>query len=143
MATRTKMATAATTTTDLLEALPAEAHPQAECRAMGQVFDRIGDKWTIMAVGALSHGPMRFNALLRRIGGVSHRMLTLTLRGLERDGLVKRTAFATIPPRVDYELTPLGHSLIEPLAALAQWGQDHRPEIEQARVAFDQRVPGE
>ena len=139
----TKTATAAASATDLLEALPAEAHPQADCRAMGQVLDRIGDKWTIMTVGALSHGPMRFNALLRRIGGVSHRMLTLTLRGLERDGLVKRTAFATIPPRVDYELTPLGHSLIEPLAALAQWGQDHRPEIEQARVAFDQRIPVE
>jgi DNA-binding HxlR family transcriptional regulator len=138
MATATKTATA----TEVLEALPAEAHPHADCRAMGQVLDRIGDKWTIMAVGALSHGPMRFNALLRRIGGVSHRMLTLTLRGLERDGLVKRTAYPTIPPRVDYELTPLGHSLIAPLAALAQWGQDHRPEIERARAAFDQRAPG-
>lgn len=117
-----------------------EVHPAADCRAMGQVLDRIGDKWTIMVVGALSHGPMRFNALMRRIGGVSHRMLTLTLRRLERDGLVKRTAFATIPPRVDYELTPLAHSLIEPLAALAQWGEDHRAEIEQARAEFDQRT---
>ena len=143
MATRTKTVTAAAPATDLLEVVPAEAHPQAECRAMGQVFDRIGDKWTIMAVGALSHGPMRFNALLRRIGGVSHRMLTLTLRGLERDGLVKRTAFATIPPRVDYELTPLGHSLIGPLSTLSQWGRDHRAEIEQARTEFDQRAPGE
>lgn len=141
MATRTT-ATAATTATDLLETPPAGAHPHADCRAMGQVLDRIGDKWTIMAVGALSHGPMRFNALLRRIGGVSHRMLTLTLRGLERDGLVKRTAFATIPPRVDYELTPLGHSLIEPLATLAQWGQDHRTEIERARNAFDNGAAG-
>lgn len=117
-----------------------EAHPAADCRAMGQVLDRIGDKWTIMVVGALSHGPMRFNALMRRIGGVSHRMLTLTLRRLERDGLVKRTAFPTIPPRVDYELTPLAHSLIEPLAALAQWGMDHRAEIEQARVDFEKRT---
>ena len=123
-----------------LDALPEVAHPQADCRAMGQVLDRIGDKWTIMAVGALSHGPLRFNALLRRIGGVSHRMLTLTLRGLERDGLVKRTAFATIPPRVDYEHTPLGHSLIEPLRALADWGQDHRAEIERARAAYDERA---
>jgi DNA-binding HxlR family transcriptional regulator len=105
----------------LVEALSAgEDHPHADCRALGQVLDRIGDKWTIMVVGALSHGPLRFNALMRRIGGVSHRMLTLTLRGLERDGLVRRTPFATIPPRVDYELTPLGHSLIEPLSALSQ-----------------------
>lgn len=147
MATRTTSVTAAARAadmaTDLAEALvptpAAEAHPHADCRAMGQVLDRIGDKWTIMAVGALSHGPLRFNALLRRIGGVSHRMLTLTLRGLERDGLVKRTAFATIPPRVDYELTPLGHSLIAPLSALADWGQEHRAEIERARGAFDLR----
>jgi DNA-binding HxlR family transcriptional regulator len=116
-----------------------DAHPHAECRAMGQVLDRIGDKWTIMAVGALSHGPMRFNALLRRIGGVSHRMLTLTLRGLERDGLVKRTAYPVIPPRVDYELTPLGHSLIAPLSALAEWGKVHRETIERARADYDEK----
>ena len=128
----------------VLEAPPVEAasvgdDPHADCRALGVVLDRIGDKWTIMVVGALSHGPMRFNALMRRIGGVSHRMLTLTLRGLERDGLVRRTAFPTIPPRVDYELTPLGHSLIEPLAGLSQWVQDHRTDIESARIAFDLR----
>jgi DNA-binding HxlR family transcriptional regulator len=117
-------------------------HPHAECRALGQVLDRIGDKWTIMAVGALSHGPMRFNVLMRRIGGVSHRMLTLTLRGLERDGLVKRTVFPTVPPRVEYELTPLGHSLIAPLETLAQWGREHRGEIESARSAFDRGAAG-
>ena len=126
----------------VVEAVSVSEDPHAECRALGQVLDRIGDKWTIMVVGALSHGPLRFNALMRRIGGVSHRMLTLTLRGLERDGLVRRTAFATIPPRVDYELTPLGHSLIAPLAALSQWVQDHRAEIESARSAFDHSLAG-
>ena len=81
------------------------AEGAANCKALGRILDRIADKWSIMVVGVLSHGPMRFNALQRSIPGISHRMLTLTLRGLERDGLVKRIAFATIPPRVDYELT--------------------------------------
>lgn len=114
-----------------------EAH--AECRAMAQVLDRIGDKWSVMVVGALSGGPQRFNALLRTIGGVSHRMLTLTLRGLERDGLVTRTVFPTIPPKVEYELTELGSSLVGPLRALAAWGRKNRPAIEEARVQFDSR----
>jgi DNA-binding HxlR family transcriptional regulator len=109
----------------------------ANCKALGQVLDRIGDKWTIMVVGVLSHGPMRFNALQREIPGLSHRMLTMTLRGLERDGLVKRTAFATIPPRVDYELTAVGHSLTEPLYALAIWARGQQANIEAARAAFD------
>src|SRR5689334_20127427 len=92
------------------------AHEGAQsCKALGQIFGRIGDKWTIMVVGVLSHGTMRFNALQRAIPGVSHRMLTITLRGLERDGMVKRMSFATIPPRVDYELTERGISLQGPL----------------------------
>jgi DNA-binding HxlR family transcriptional regulator len=86
----------------------------------------------MMVVGTLSDGPMRFNALQRAIAGVSHRMLTLTLRGLERDGLVKRTAFATVPPRVDYELTKLGHSLKPPLQVLAGWVQTNRAAVEDA-----------
>nr|WP_234881940.1 helix-turn-helix domain-containing protein [Agrobacterium larrymoorei] len=109
----------------------------AKCRLLGQILDRVGDKWTIMTVGALSDGPLRFNAIMRRIGGVSHRMLTLTLRGLERDGMVLRTAYATIPPKVEYELTPLGHSLTEPLATLLEWGEKHSKDIEAARTAFD------
>jgi DNA-binding HxlR family transcriptional regulator len=92
-----------------------------------------------MVVGVLSHGPMRFNALQRNIPGISHRMLTLTLRGLERDGLVKRTAFATIPPRVDYELTEAGHSLTEPLKTLAAWARSHQGGIEAAQRHFDAR----
>ncbi|WP_085027867.1 winged helix-turn-helix transcriptional regulator [Ensifer aridi] len=112
-------------------------HPPEECRAIGQIVDRIGDKWTVMVVGALSDGPLRFNAIMRAVGGVSHRMLTLTLRALERDGLVTRTAYATIPPKVEYELTVLGRSLIEPLRVLATWAVKHRPAMEKARAKFD------
>lgn len=78
-----------------------------QCRSLAQIIGRIGDKWTVMVLGNLSEGTCRFNELMRRIPGISHRMLTLTLRGLERDGLLRRTPFATIPPRVDYSLTPL------------------------------------
>lgn len=113
---------------------------QAQCKAMAQVLDRVGDKWTVMVVGVLSGGPQRFNAILRTIGGVSHRMLTLTLRGLERDGLVTRTIYPTIPPKVEYELTELGSSLIAPLRALASWGAKSRPAIEEARAKFDART---
>ena len=109
------------------------------CKAIVLILDRIGDKWTVMVVGALADGPMRFNAILRKIGAISHRMLTLTLRGLERDGLVERRAFATIPPTVEYELTPLGRSLISPLWTLAQWALANQAEIEHARTAFDSR----
>jgi DNA-binding HxlR family transcriptional regulator len=108
-----------------------------ECRALGQILDRVGDKWTIMVVGILSKGPCRFNALMREIGGVSHRMLTLTLRSLERDGLVSRTAYATIPPKVEYALTDTGRSLIEPLRVLSNWAIEHRPTIEKARAEFN------
>ncbi|MAN78497.1 MAG: transcriptional regulator [Rhizobiales bacterium] len=113
---------------------------EANCKALGQIFERIGDKWTIMIVGALSRGPMRFNALQRSIPGLSHKMLTTTLRGLERDGLVTRTAFATIPPRVDYELTEQGCSLHEPLITLASWARSQRSYIEASRKGFDERA---
>ena len=115
------------------------AEGAANCKALGRILDRIADKWTIMVVGVLSHGPMRFNALQKCIPGISHRMLTLTLRGLERDGLVKRTPFATIPPRVDYELTEVGHSLTEPLRTLAAWARSRQADIEAARQNFDER----
>ncbi|WP_245493641.1 winged helix-turn-helix transcriptional regulator [Rhizobium ruizarguesonis] len=113
-----------------------EHHPD-DCRAVGQILDRIGDKWTVMVVGALSNGRLRFNEIMRQVGGVSHRMLTLTLRALERDGLVTRTAYATIPPKVEYELTELGRSLIEPLRVLATWAVKHRPTMERARAEFE------
>jgi DNA-binding HxlR family transcriptional regulator len=115
------------------------AEGEANCKALGQIFERIGDKWTIMIVGALSRGPLRFNALQRSIPGLSHKMLTVTLRGLERDGLVTRTPYATIPPRVDYELTPQGRSLHEPLLTLASWARSRQRHIEKSRKAFDHR----
>ena len=119
-----------------------EHDDHADCIAVGQVLDRIGDKWTVMVVGALSKGPVRFNAIMRLIGGVSHRMLTLTLRGLERDGLVKRTAYATIPPKVEYELTEIGRSLIKPLKTLGAWALQNRPVVERARAKFDAKKQG-
>ena len=124
-------------------ALHAETAPKPddECRGLAQIIDRVGDKWTVMVVGHLfEHGNMRFNALMRAIPGISHRMLTLTLRGLERDGLIRRTPYATVPLRVDYELTSLGRSLTEPLAILARWASVRRSEIESAQVEYDSRI---
>lgn len=115
------------------------AHTQ--CRAISDVLARVGDKWTVMVVGLLSDGPMRFNELRRTIGGISQRMLTLTLRGLERDGLVTRTVYPTIPPRVEYALTDRGITLIGPLKALFAWATEHNAAIEQSRQAFDVEKP--
>jgi DNA-binding HxlR family transcriptional regulator len=109
------------------------------CRIVAGILSRIGDKWTVLVVAALSKGPLRFNELRRAIDGVSQRMLTLTLRGLERDGLVTRTVFPTIPPRVDYELTDLGRTLIGPLAQIGAWAEAHAGCIDAARAAFDAR----
>lgn len=111
----------------------------ADCLKISQVLARIGEKWSILIIMTLSKGPHRFSDLKRAIGGVSQRMLTLCLRGLERDGLVSRTVFPVVPPRVEYELTPLGRSLCEPVIALGTWAQNHIPEIDAARAAFDQR----
>jgi DNA-binding HxlR family transcriptional regulator len=103
------------------------------------VLARVGDKWSVFVIMMLIDGPQRFNELKRTIGGISQRMLTLTLRGLERDGLVTRTVFPTIPPRVDYELTDLGRGLAKPVQALGQWAFAHLPEIEGARTRYDAR----
>jgi DNA-binding HxlR family transcriptional regulator len=111
--------------------------PEEDCRAISETLGRIGDKWTVLVVELLAAGPMRFNELRRTIGDISQRMLTLTLRGLERDGLVTRTVFPTVPPRVDYELTKLGRRLREPLVAIADWARKHRPAMLEARKAFD------
>jgi DNA-binding HxlR family transcriptional regulator len=108
------------------------------CKAVSGILSRVGDKWSVLVVMLLGNEPRRFNELKRMIGGVSQRMLTLTLRGLERDGLVKRTVFPTIPPRVDYELTELGRSLQEPVKALGLWAFEHHMEIENARKKFDE-----
>jgi DNA-binding HxlR family transcriptional regulator len=114
----------------------------ADCRGVASVLSRVGDKWSVFVIMMLSDGPKRFNELKRMINGISQRMLTLTLRGLERDGLVTRTIFPTIPPRVDYELTELGHGLSRPVEALGRWAKDHLDQIESARTKFDQRNEG-
>src|SRR6187455_2908255 len=101
--------------------IPSNLHVPEDCRAVSEVLSRVGDKWTILVVGELGNGPKRFNEIRRALGSISQRMLTLTLRGLERDGLVTRTVFPTIPPRVDYELTDLGRGLANPVQALGQW----------------------
>jgi DNA-binding HxlR family transcriptional regulator len=100
---------------------------------------RVGDKWSVFVIMLLGNGPRRFNEIKRMVGGISQRMLTLTLRGLERDGLVTRTVFPTIPPRVDYELTDLGRGLWQPVEALGKWAGDHQTEIKDARARFDRR----
>lgn len=116
-----------------------EQHLPDQCQAVSSILARVGDKWSVLVVMMLADGPKRFNELKRKIGGVSQRMLTLTLRGLERDGLVSRTMFSTIPPRVDYELTALGHSLREPIEALGHWAFAHLAAVERARAEFDAR----
>ncbi len=112
-------------------------HVPEDCRAVSEVLARVGDKWTVLVVSTLGDGPKRFNELRRALGSISQRMLTLTLRALERDGLVTRTVFPTIPPRVDYELTKLGRSLLEPVSALGLWARKNRPVIQAARRRFD------
>jgi len=111
--------------------------PHGNCRAVADILSRVGDKWSVLVVILLADGPKRFNELKRLVGGISQRMLSLTLRGLERDGLVTRTVFPTIPPRVDYELTPLGQSLRGPVEALGSWAFEHQDVIDRARRAFD------
>jgi len=117
-------------------------HETENCRAVSDVLSRIGDKWTVYVVGLLSNGPMRFNEIRRAVGGISQRMLTLTLRGLERDGLVTRTVYPTIPPRVDYELTETGRTLICILVPLSQWAIENRHTVEKARAKFDAHANG-
>jgi len=107
------------------------------CRTISTLLSRIGDKWTVLVVATLGDGSKRFNELRREIPSVSQRMLTLTLRNLERDGVVSRTVTPTIPPRVDYELTALGHSLLKPIKTLTQWALDHVETIHQAQARFD------
>ena len=116
---------------------PGDEKNTEDCRAISETLARIGDKWTVLVVELLSEGPMRFNEMRRTIGSISQRMLTLTLRGLERDGLVTRTVYATIPPRVDYELTALGRTLRGPLGGIAEWARSHRLTVKNAQERFD------
>ena len=110
----------------------------AGCRNVAPVLNRVGDKWSMLIVMILATGPRRFSQLKREIDGISQRMLTLSLRGLERDGLLTRTVTPTIPPRVDYELTELGLSLRQPVKALGDWAIEHIGCIRAAQQRFDQ-----
>src|SRR5438309_9519178 len=120
--------------------LPPQPHLDSDCRGVASILARVGDKWSVFVIMLLGDGPRRFNEIKRMVGGISQRMLTLTLRGLERDGLVTRTVFPTIPPRVDYELTDLGRGLSNPVEVLGKWAYEHRAEIEAARAKFDSRT---
>lgn len=111
-----------------------------DCRAISSILARVGDKWSILIIVLLGDGPKRFNEIKRAVGGISQRMLTLTLRGLERDGLVTRTQFPTIPPRVDYELTDLGHSLWNAVEPLGAWARGNVAHIIKARAGFDEKI---
>src|ERR1700747_2487386 len=119
--------------------LPPQPHLDSDCRGVASILARVGDKWSVFVIMMLGDGPKRFNEIKRNIGGISQRMLTLTLRGLERDGLVTRTVFPTIPPRVDYELTDIGRGLSQPVLALGQWAAEHQTQIQDARMRFDLR----
>ena len=116
---------------------PGHSHDTGNCRAVADVLARIGDKWTVYIVRLLAGGPMRFSEMRRAVSAISQRMLSLTLRGLERDGLVTRTVTPSIPPRVDYELTPKGLTLIGPLNAVGQWAIANRDYVESARLKYD------
>ena len=109
----------------------------ADCQAVGEVLSLIGDKWTVLVVNLLGEGPKRFNEMKREIGRISQRMLTLTLRALERDGLVIRTVHPTLPPSVEYRLTELGQSLRVPLQALGHWAVGNQHAMAEARRRFD------
>src|SRR5712671_3848323 len=117
-------------------------HTDAGCEVR-QILDRIADKWSLLVISILAGGSRRFTELRREIDGISQRMLTLTLRQLERDGLVTRTVFPVVPPRVDYELTPLGSTLLDTIQSLVAWAGQHGHEIAAARAAYDARVAAE
>ena len=105
------------------------------------ILSRVGDKWSMLVVSLLEHGPRRYGHLASDIPGISQRMLTVTLQRLERDGLVTRTSYPEIPPRVEYALSPLGESVREPIGALAQWAYAHRDEFVSSRDRYDSKLP--
>ncbi len=115
--------------------------PADVCHSVGDVLARVGDKWSILVIAMLSRGSMRFSELKRSLGSISQKVLTTTLRGLERDGYITRKVTPSIPPRVDYELTELGADVLTPVTALAMWAYSRRADVEAARSWFDQQSP--
>ena len=118
---------------------PGNIHRTADCAPARDVLSRVGDSWSMLIIILLGDGPQRFNELRRTIDGISQRMLSLTLKNLERDGFVLRTVTPTVPPRVDYSLTELGFSVWHPVKQLGQWAISHHSEIEASRQSFDAR----
>ena len=119
------------------ELLDSDLCDRSNCAPIREILDRVGDKWSLYIIATLNEGPLRFTAIKRRVNGISQRMLTLTLRSLERDGLLTRTAYRTVPLRVDYKLTALGASLLQPIQELLAWAVGNRRRIEKARLAYD------
>lgn len=116
------------------------ARTEETCRVR-EVLDRVGDKWSVQVVSELGSGPRRFSDLKRSVSGISQRMLTATLRGLERDGLVSRTVYPTVPPQVEYDLTPLGRTLLDTVWSLLNWALTHMDDMAEARREYDSRPP--
>ncbi|MFC1408823.1 winged helix-turn-helix transcriptional regulator [Streptacidiphilus sp. N1-12] len=121
--------------------LPVSSYAEEDC-GIREVLDRIGDKWSVLVIVELTPGVRRFRQLQRALPGISQRMLTLTVRRLERDGLVARTVHPTVPPQVEYRLTDLGNSFTHMVKALAEWSADHRDRIADSRRAWDEANPG-
>ena len=119
---------------------PGHRHVHGECLAVREVLNRVGDKWSVLVVSLLGDGTKRFSELRRMIEGISQRMLTLTLKGLERDGLITRTMYPTVPLRVEYELTKLGRSLLIPITGLGDWAGKNRERIQAAREKYDAQI---
>jgi DNA-binding HxlR family transcriptional regulator len=117
--------------------VPSQVGPDQPLCQLREVLDRVGDKWSVLIMAILGNGPQRYSDLRRAIDGISQRMLTLTLRSLERDGLVTRTVTPTTPPRVDYGLTPVGQTLSKEVGSLINWSEQHREYISVARASYD------
>jgi DNA-binding HxlR family transcriptional regulator len=130
-------------TTEGQQSTPGGSGPglHGPCRAR-EVFDRVGDKWSVSVIHQLGAGTLRFTDLRQGVEGISQRMLTVTLRGLERDGIVTRIVHPIIPPRVDYDLTPMGRTLLQMVGQLVSWAGEHLGDIDDARAAYDRRVQG-
>jgi DNA-binding HxlR family transcriptional regulator len=123
---------------DMIAAPPHPLHQ--DCQKVSQILARIGEKWSMLVVMLLQGGPPRFNDIKRNTVGISQQMLTRTLRGVERDGIVTRTIYPTSPPQVEYRLTELGHSMSKPVLAFGEWVREHLSEFDAARRRFDQRT---
>ncbi|MBU4527184.1 MAG: helix-turn-helix transcriptional regulator [Hoeflea sp.] len=119
---------------------PPERHLPGQCQVANDVISLVGDKWSVLVVSTLGSGTLRFSEIKRAVEGISQKMLTTTLRGLERDGYLTRTVYPTVPPRVEYKLTPLGIELLGPVSALGNWAIANHARVLAARRAYDERA---